>query len=912
MARISSSGSSYSASSSMSSSPKLRAGLNNSGEKDDLLNAQQSLAHALFGLLFSIFKERNSGRTVWHWSLLSVVLDFWQLFSTIVIPSYGWTINPLNKGWLYATMPNWEFIRVLSYTFYTAMLYCLIALIVIYIILGSYVTYTFNNQEFDKVLPSRILYFLSWLLFQCFDLACINLLKVGFDCRYSNAPKQVINHLTFFPSHACSETSHMINLVISVLFMVLFIILCTFYKVSQVEINPFTQSLSSLGHSGPLIVYYYIKILISLAPVFVNYRKIVALIYLALTWANFYIFLRYSPHVVSFMNYLRSGVCFSMFYISFLFVMLVFNHHEQWRECITWIMIGGFLPMASIGALISRFHLQRFFADIRRVFIDVDPTQSLRGVYDFVSPLDVEIASRIGRVWESKRVLDKESLSLAELVIKAGLAQFPSHSFLTIIYANLIIEGHNMLQPGQRQMQAAVKQDPSPMVRYMLYLREQLASLSIGNVKGGQLDLVSFADYQKKHRLVLQAHKNALMATSQFWTILQNHNVSFRMLSTSLSKIEGTVREAENAYHIVLEQYGNNVKLLRLYAKFLEGIKNDPSKAEMYYQEASKIEDLQGDSGDDHNHGHAMLLREGAAALVQENASKGNNFVMDERTSLTVLANSQGIIQMTSARIFAVLGYRKNELDGKNVACLMPQPWSGSHNMYVKKFVSTNEEKSHVKQQNLVAMHKDGYCFPVLLTFGKASGMGEDSILIGVLEPLRNRPGVSIVWSLPNGIIVGADASFSALSGCYHGEYVGSRLGSILFESAERIQQIALSGEDSDESGNFVHSLFDYFLANVPPPPPPGSLKGRSVNDFRAATANGTGGKSGNGSTAYTAPTPRHSTGVAAAAVAAAAAAAGTAASGGGTGSSVAAVPTSAAAAAAAGGGRIRYCPRIG
>lgn len=34
--------------------------------------------------------------------------------------------------------------------------------------------------------------------------------------------------------------------------------------------------------------------------------------------------------------------------------------------------------------------------------------------------------------------------------------------------------------------------------------------------------------------------------------------------------------QAETAYRVVLESYSNSPKLVRLYAKFKEGIKNDP------------------------------------------------------------------------------------------------------------------------------------------------------------------------------------------------------------------------------------------------------------------------------------------------------------------------------------------------
>ncbi len=37
--------------------------------------------------------------------------------------------------------------------------------------------------------------------------------------------------------------------------------------------------------------------------------------------------------------------------------------------------------------------------------------------------------------------------------------------------------------------------------------------------------------------------------------------------------------QAQTAYRVVLESYGHNPKLVRLYGKFLQTIKNDPWRA---------------------------------------------------------------------------------------------------------------------------------------------------------------------------------------------------------------------------------------------------------------------------------------------------------------------------------------------
>lgn len=85
-----------------------------------------------------------------------------------------------------------------------------------------------------------------------------------------------------------------------------------------------------------------------------------------------------------------------------------------------------------------------------------------------------------------------------------------------------------------------------------------------------------YVELRRKQRLVVRHHKEALAANCAFWRAMQSNNVSFTSLSKAVNKLEDAVAAAETAYCVVLEQYDNNPRLVRLYAKFLETVKTDP------------------------------------------------------------------------------------------------------------------------------------------------------------------------------------------------------------------------------------------------------------------------------------------------------------------------------------------------
>jgi PAS domain-containing protein len=110
----------------------------------------------------------------------------------------------------------------------------------------------------------------------------------------------------------------------------------------------------------------------------------------------------------------------------------------------------------------------------------------------------------------------------------------------------------------------------------------------------------------------------------------------------------------------VLERYPGNGKVLKVYGRFLEFVRNEhePGTAARYYEEALK----QGTS-------ESLLAmtagQPGGEALA---AAVGS---IDEKSDGLVIINTQGIILMVNPPAQNMFGYNKGELEGKNVSVLM-------------------------------------------------------------------------------------------------------------------------------------------------------------------------------------------------------------------------------------------------
>jgi hypothetical protein len=81
------------------------------------------------------------------------------------------------------------------------------------------------------------------------------------------------------------------------------------------------------------------------------------------------------------------------------------------------------------------------------------------------------------------------------------------------------------------------------------------------------LDLVSYVEFQRNFRLAMRAHREALVATRNFWQYLLQQHITFTHLSKSLNAIESAVVKADKVYRTVLERYPYSAKMIKGYAR---------------------------------------------------------------------------------------------------------------------------------------------------------------------------------------------------------------------------------------------------------------------------------------------------------------------------------------------------------
>ncbi|KAG2488728.1 hypothetical protein HYH03_012728 [Edaphochlamys debaryana] len=680
-----------------------------------------------------------------------ILLDAWQLFTTVLNPEMGWDIDPDSTLWKCVSVLSFGWLKDLGYTWYLVILYTIAGLLALNLMLCVWVVRGF-----------------SYVFIQVFDITSLNFLQLGLSCNYMG-PAEPHMHMALFPQYSCSSLPHIVQVIVSGVLLGVFVVVAMLVNMSEIEVNPMSKNPQGLGHSGAEVVAFGIKALMTLTGVFFGYPKLAAAFYLVLTLWLAWTYLRWVPHLVSWVNYLKAGVAVAIVGVAAVQVAIVAlpAGSADAAHTLTLVMAIGLVPLFLLGGLATWLRIRFFTRAVLKAFREKNPDEiKPEDIYHFAHPRDIEVAARSARVWADLYTLQKAAMHQGHTIIKSGVALYSDSAYATLVHANYMIDVLGFSQTGAKQLEAARKLNPSLMCRFMLFIRQQqatqkAASSTVG--QGGSMDLLGYVEYQRKQRMVVRHHKDALQAMAKFWRILGGSSVSFSSLSKSLEHIDTSVRQAELAYRLGLEVYGNSPKLVRLYAKFLETIKQDPWAAAAYNAQADKLEQNKDEDG------QGPTLPDGTPMSRMDDVDKG-----------VVVVNAFGDIQVANKKLHSMFGYKKGQLDGKNVMVLMPAHEAKRHPAILRKYIDSGEKAVPYFRHPVVAVHRERVAFTTRIGVSRASGLGEDSVFIGILEALPTEAGVGRLWITPEGVIMLCDAGFVTCFGYHPEDIVGTQIDTLL------------------------------------------------------------------------------------------------------------------------------------
>ncbi|MGQ2966088.1 PAS domain S-box protein [Methylophilus sp.] len=106
-----------------------------------------------------------------------------------------------------------------------------------------------------------------------------------------------------------------------------------------------------------------------------------------------------------------------------------------------------------------------------------------------------------------------------------------------------------------------------------------------------------------------------------------------------------------------------------------------------------------------------------------------------------VTINTTGQIISCNEAVERLFGWRKAEMEGKNISMLMPEPDRSNHLYYLKNYQSGSKAQILGEGRDLEAIKKDGTQFPIRLAIGEVKLPGE-KLFVGFITDLTQRKAI--------------------------------------------------------------------------------------------------------------------------------------------------------------------------
>lgn len=139
--------------------------------------------------------------------------------------------------------------------------------------------------------------------------------------------------------------------------------------------------------------------------------------------------------------------------------------------------------------------------------------------------------------------------------------------------------------------------------------------------------------------------------------------------------------------------------------------------------------------------------------------------IVDTAVDGIVVIDRSGAIRSVNHATERLFGYAAEELIGKNVELLMPEPYAGEHDAYLANYLRTGQKKIIGIGREVVGRRKDGSAFPMDLSVGETRD-GDQPIFVGIIRDITDRKAAelarreselrlrSILDTVPDAIVV--------------------------------------------------------------------------------------------------------------------------------------------------------------
>ncbi|MDT0499082.1 PAS domain S-box protein [Algiphilus sp. W345] len=132
-------------------------------------------------------------------------------------------------------------------------------------------------------------------------------------------------------------------------------------------------------------------------------------------------------------------------------------------------------------------------------------------------------------------------------------------------------------------------------------------------------------------------------------------------------------------------------------------------------------------------------VAQNTAALAE--ALERHRAILDTAVDGIITIDDRGIVESFNHAAERMFGYAADEVIGRNIKLLMPQPYRRDHDQYIKNYLSTGQARIIGIGREVEGLRKDGTVFPMDLAVG-AVHLPERLLFTGITRDISDRKAV--------------------------------------------------------------------------------------------------------------------------------------------------------------------------
>ena len=118
--------------------------------------------------------------------------------------------------------------------------------------------------------------------------------------------------------------------------------------------------------------------------------------------------------------------------------------------------------------------------------------------------------------------------------------------------------------------------------------------------------------------------------------------------------------------------------------------------------------------------------------------------IVDNAADAIITIDETGLIESFNQAASDIFGYRQEEVMGRNVSMLMPEPHRSAHDGYLANYLAGGEKKIMGRCVETVATRKDGKVFPVDLTVSELK-LPDKRLFTGIVRDISERKHAALM-----------------------------------------------------------------------------------------------------------------------------------------------------------------------